>query len=155
MRGCAAPLNASAARFTSCAEVRQSAATLTLPHCAATAFTAAKSPSEAIGNPASMTSTPSSSSFRASCTFSPRFIEQPGDCSPSRNVVSKILTRSFMCGLHDLPGKGGNPKPRTGESQSYNIDEMIMHRDIITLERSVDNLKPEETEWISANYKCF
>jgi hypothetical protein len=42
--------------------------------------------------PASMMSTPSFSSWAATFSFSSRFIEQPGDCSPSRSVVSKINT---------------------------------------------------------------
>ena len=93
-RGRAATPTASHARRMSCSVVRQSAAIVASRHSAATARTAAKSPSEAMGNPASMMSTPSASSARASRIFSARFIEQPGDCSPSRNVVSKIFIRS-------------------------------------------------------------
>jgi len=37
-----------------------------------------------------MTSTFNCSSWRAIATFSSTFIEAPGDCSPSRSVVSKI-----------------------------------------------------------------
>ena len=55
--------------------------------------TASKSPLEAIGNPASMTSTRMSSRILASSSFSSRDIEAPGDCSPSRMVVSKTMTR--------------------------------------------------------------
>ena len=58
-----------------------------------TSCTASKSPFDAIGNPASITSTPSSARSSAMRSFSSRFIEAPGDCSPSRNVVSKIMTR--------------------------------------------------------------
>ena len=57
-------------------------------------LTASKSPSEAIGKPASMMSTPISSSSVAICSFSCRLMVAPGDCSPSRSVVSKIRTRS-------------------------------------------------------------
>ena len=53
---------------------------------------AAKSPSEAIAKPASMMSTPRSSSACAMVSFSCVVIEQPGDCSPSRSVVSKKNT---------------------------------------------------------------
>ena len=60
---------------------------------AAMARTASKSPTEAIGNPASMTSTPSAASARAISSFSAMFMLAPGDCSPSRRVVSKIRTR--------------------------------------------------------------
>ncbi len=59
----------------------------------AMARTASKSPTEAIGNPASMTSTPSAASARATSSFSAMFMLAPGDCSPSRRVVSKIRTR--------------------------------------------------------------
>src|SRR6185295_17493037 len=60
----------------------------------ATAFTLSQSPRDAAGNPASMTSTPRSASARAIRSFSGCAMLQPGDCSPSRSVVSKIITRS-------------------------------------------------------------
>ena len=56
--------------------------------------TASKSPGEEIGNPASMMSTPIASSISATSSFSRSVIAAPGDCSPSRNVVSKIRTCS-------------------------------------------------------------
>ena len=62
--------------------------------------TASKSPSEAIGKPASMISTPIVSSSWAISSFSSMVMEAPGDCSPSRRVVSKIFTRS-RAGLVD------------------------------------------------------
>ena len=55
--------------------------------------TASKSPGEVIGKPASITSTPSRASCWAISTFSCVLSEIPGDCSPSRSVVSKIWTR--------------------------------------------------------------
>ena len=55
--------------------------------------TASKSPGEAIGKPASITSTPSRASCCAISIFSAAFSEMPGDCSPSRRVVSKMWTR--------------------------------------------------------------
>src|SRR5947209_17074658 len=58
------------------------------------ACTDSKSPGEVIGKPASITSTPSRASWWAISSFSCRFREMPGDCSPSRSVVSKISTRS-------------------------------------------------------------
>ena len=61
--------------------------------CFAISDTAAKSPSEAMGNPASITSTPISSSMAAISSFSAWDMVAPGDCSPSRSVVSKITTR--------------------------------------------------------------
>ncbi len=60
----------------------------------AISLTAAKSPSEAMGKPASMMSTPISSRREAISSFSSCVIVAPGDCSPSRSVVSKITTRS-------------------------------------------------------------
>ena len=59
----------------------------------ATRFTDSQSPREAIGKPASMTSTPSSASAFATRSFSGCVMLQPGDCSPSRSVVSKMRTR--------------------------------------------------------------
>ncbi len=59
--------------------------------------TASKSPSEAAGNPASITSIPSFSSWPARRSFSAVFMLAPGLCSPSRRVVSKMITRSSIC----------------------------------------------------------
>ena len=53
-------------------------------------LTELKSPGEEIGKPASIISTPNSSSFKANSTFSVVFNLQPGTCSPSRRVVSKM-----------------------------------------------------------------
>ena len=60
----------------------------------ATARTDSKSPSDACGNPASITSTPRSASACAMRSFCARVIENPGACSPSRSVVSKTRMRS-------------------------------------------------------------
>ena len=60
------------------------------------ALTASKSPGDAIGNPASIISTPSSSKTLAIWIFSSRLIDAPGDCSPSRIVVSNIKTLSLL-----------------------------------------------------------
>src|SRR5687767_11786047 len=67
-----------------------------VPTCLATSRVASKSSSEEIGNPASMTSTLSRASWRAISSFSIVFMENPGDCSPSRSVVSKMITRSMV-----------------------------------------------------------
>jgi len=56
--------------------------------------TASKSPSLLTGKPASMTSTLSRASWRASSIFSRKFIEAPGHYSPSRSVVSKMMILS-------------------------------------------------------------
>ena len=62
----------------------------------ATSRTPSKSPGEDAGNPASITSTPRRSSCSAISAFSCGCSAMPGDCSPSRKVVSKmvILRRS-------------------------------------------------------------
>ena len=82
--------------------------------------TASKSPGEAIGKPASMTSTPKSTRAWAISIFSVRFMLAPGDCSPSRSVVSKITIFRFefvtsdMAGAHLLPERAAIKKPRGG-----------------------------------------
>src|SRR5262245_9936953 len=58
-----------------------------------TCVTAFASAGEAIGNPASMMSTPSASRARAIVTLAGTSMVKPGACSPSRKVVSKITTR--------------------------------------------------------------
>ena len=70
---------------------------------AAMARTASKSPTDAMGNPASMTSTPSAASARAISSFSAMFMLAPGDCSPSRKRGIKDpdpvrLGRRCRCG---------------------------------------------------------
>ena len=67
------------------------------------ASTASKSPGEVIGKPASITSTPSRASCCAISTFSAVLSEIPGDCSPSRRVVSKMWTRFASSGAGTGP----------------------------------------------------
>ena len=78
----------------SCFEVRANPQITGPSTSLAIACTDSKSPGEVIGKPASITSTPSRASWWAISSFSWRFSEIPGDCSPSRRVVSKTLTRS-------------------------------------------------------------
>src|SRR3954453_1850712 len=75
--------------------VRASEATTQSTACE-TARMPSTSPGEEMAKPASMMSTPSRSSWRAISTFSAAFSAMPGDCSPSRNVVSNIRTVSVM-----------------------------------------------------------
>src|SRR5438874_7080151 len=87
-----------------------------VPTCRATSRVASKSSSEEMGKPASMTSTFSRASCRAISSFSIVFIENPGDCSPSRSVVSKMITRSMVAYplvhvLGRLGGDGGRRPP--------------------------------------------
>jgi len=60
---------------------------------------AAQSGDAASLDPASITSTPRRASCRAISNFCSTVKLAPGDCSPSRNVVSKTTTRSGI----DLP----------------------------------------------------
>ena len=60
-------------------------------------------PGEAAAKPASITSTPRSRRARATWSFCSRFMEAPGDCSPSRRVVSKMTMRSDAAWLTLLP----------------------------------------------------
>src|SRR3972149_835929 len=62
----------------------------------ATAFTASKSPGELAGKPASMMSTPRRCSCWGVSILSWMLKATPGDCSPSRRLVSKISTLSDM-----------------------------------------------------------
>ena len=91
MRGFSAWRTASHARSTSLNPVRDSAAIVGPCTPLAMASTASKSPWLAIGNPASMMSTPRRASWSAISSFSPTSREIPGDCSPSRRVVSKMI----------------------------------------------------------------
>ena len=77
----------------SAALARASPAMIGPSTCREISRTASKSPGEAIGNPASITSTPRRASCCAISSFSSVLSEMPGDCSPSRSVVSKINTR--------------------------------------------------------------
>ncbi|OGL62036.1 MAG: hypothetical protein A3J27_05265 [Candidatus Tectomicrobia bacterium RIFCSPLOWO2_12_FULL_69_37] len=74
-------------------EERERPATMSFLTVLATSRTASNSSFDAMGKPASMISTPSFSSWRAIWTFWKRSMLHPGDCSPSRRVVSKIRTR--------------------------------------------------------------
>ena len=62
------------------------------PTASAIVLTARKSSGEAAAKPASMMSTPSRDRVFATSSFSDEVIVAPGDCSPSRRVVSKIRT---------------------------------------------------------------
>src|SRR5450759_2265769 len=99
MRGRLACSRLLAARSTSSVQQRASAATCAQGNSRLTASTAWKSPSLAMEKPASRMSAPSSTSFRAIFSFSGTVMLQPGDCSPSRRVVSKMYTRSLTRAL--------------------------------------------------------
>ena len=113
MRGFSAWRTASQARSTSLSAVRESPA-MTGPRTTfAIASTASKSPWLAIGKPASMMSTPRRASCSAISSFSPTSSEMPGDCSPSRRVVSKIMHPSPCRHLFSLARAFSAVCPRT------------------------------------------
>src|SRR6185503_7466757 len=95
MRFLLAGLMASAQRSMSLKAARDSPQITAFLERVAISWTAAKSPSDAMGKPASMMSTPMSSSSSATAIFSSWVIVAPGHCSPSRKVVSKMTTRSL------------------------------------------------------------
>ena len=91
MRGSAASLTASHAQSMSFVFARASEATEQLLTVRAIVCTDSKSPGDEMAKPASMTSTFRRSRHFATSIFSFRFMLHPGDCSPSRSVVSNIL----------------------------------------------------------------
>src|SRR5918997_911205 len=96
MRGLCDHCTASHARTMSCSWMRARPVILGPLTSEAMRLPDSKSPWEVMGNPASITSTFRRASWRAISTFSSTDKEMPGDCSPSRKVVSKISTRR-MC----------------------------------------------------------
>ncbi|MCY1366164.1 hypothetical protein D9M69_530450 [compost metagenome] len=96
MRARCAPWSASAARAISLSLARASEHTVESLITAAIALTDSKSPLELAAKPASITSTFRRSNWRAMRSFSSLVMEAPGDCSPSRRVVSKMISLSLM-----------------------------------------------------------
>ena len=88
LRGRAAPDRAAQARSMSAGMARARPAMMGRRTAPAMVFTASKSPSEEMGKPASMMSTPRRSSCWARRSFSAGVMLKPGACSPSRSVVS-------------------------------------------------------------------
>ena len=82
---------ASPAAFMSRSNARESEHTIEVFTWSLILLIASKSPGLAAAKPASITSTPSFSSCRASWIFSCAFIDAPGLCSPSLRVVSNII----------------------------------------------------------------
>src|SRR5579863_255791 len=93
---------------------------------------ASKSPFELAAKPASITSTRIRSNCFAMRIFSSFVIDAPGDCSPSRNVVSKIISLSAISGLRGLVhsigykrnsgvcATAGDAKQRTRQTEGEN-----------------------------------
>ena len=96
MRFFGAGETASPALRTSFSTARANEHTVALVMILAIAFTDSKSPGLAAAKPASITSTPSFSNWRAKRSFSSLVMDAPGDCSPSRMVVSNMMTRLFV-----------------------------------------------------------
>src|ERR1022692_1721266 len=117
MRGRSASRTASQAASMSCFEVRASPQMTGPSTSREMACTDSKSPGEVIGKPASMMSTPRRANWWAISSFSCLFKEIPGDCSPSRSVVSKTRTRSrsslegCLYPEGSTPPTGGMPTP--------------------------------------------
>ena len=88
----------------------------------AMAWTASKSPGDAIGKPASMTSTPSRASWCAISSFSAVFSEIPGDCSPSRRVVSKRMTLQSRLQVVEPP-TGGTEAKSAGRARTPSVGQ--------------------------------
>src|SRR6266700_6185351 len=123
-RGAAAGFRASIAAPTSSFLARASAAIGTLRTSCATFRTASRSPRDAIGKPASITSTFRAASCRAKRIFSSVFIEKPGDCSPSRSVVSKMRTTS----IESPPGSSNARQPPCGPIYLYStFDNLALY----------------------------
>src|SRR5215831_10350754 len=110
MRPELAPLIASPARFTSLSLARASEHTVESRTVAATARMASKSPGLEAAKPASITSTRSRSSCLPIRTFSSLVMAAPGLCSPSRIVVSKMMTW-FFTELSVLRNSDGSIRP--------------------------------------------
>ena len=97
MRGRLAHERASAARSMSLSTARVSpTTTASSPASRPISWTERKSPGLEMGKPASMTSTCMRRSCWATMSFSSVFMEAPGDCSPSRRVVSKMSILRVM-----------------------------------------------------------
>src|SRR2546429_251779 len=112
--------SASTPRWMSRSLARHRPATVVSLIMPATACTASKSPFEEAGKPASITSTRMRSSCRAMRSFSSLVMEAPGLCSPSRMVVSNMMSRSFMVPLRIempeiVPRRLLAPRPGTAE----------------------------------------
>src|SRR3984893_11719916 len=94
MRFRSAPASARAASSMSSLRQRASAAITGRRTSRETCATASASAADAMGKPASMMSTPSASRARAIVSLSGTSIVNPGACSPSRRVVSKMTMRA-------------------------------------------------------------
>jgi hypothetical protein len=105
MRGCSAWPMDSAAASMSFSTVRASAAMAVPFTCFAIRRHASNCWGDETGNPASITSTPSRPSCRATSHFCSTLMEAPGDCSPSRRVVSNTKMRSIT----NLPFPAARP----------------------------------------------
>src|SRR5438034_3424745 len=123
-----APFSASPARRTSLSLARASPHTVLSLIALAIAFTAAKSPLDDAGNPASMTSTLSRSSCLAMRIFSSLVIDAPGLCSPSRKVVSKIIKWSDMVSSCKLQETLFLPRIRAGKDTAEKGEGFICAR---------------------------
>ncbi len=108
MRLFSAGSSASAARSMSPLAARASEQMVGPLICLAISLTDRKSPFDAMAKPASMMSTFISANACATRSFSSSVIDAPGDCSPSRRVVSKMMTRlSLALAITVIPDQAG------------------------------------------------
>src|SRR5437867_5380534 len=143
MRQRSAPFRASAARSMS-PEVTRASAAITGPRTlVAISRTASNSPSELIGNPASMMSTFRRASCSAISTFSAFVRAMPGACSPSRSVVSKMRT-TFAVPVATSPGEASliGDHLRLGLQPGHHAAQALAH--VLELRRAGLAAEPEE-----------
>ena len=95
-------------------------------------LTHSKSPFELAAKPASITSTFRRSNWRAMRSFSSRVMEAPGDCSPSRKVVSKMMSLSAMKILQKnqikKPATQNKNGPLLMQTGRWNYGERVRYR---------------------------
>ena len=126
MRNWFAGFSASAARWMSLSFARASEQTVLSLTSEAIVWIASKSPFELAAKPASITSTFIRSSCFAIRIFSSFVIDAPGDCSPSRKVVSKMISLSAMSAssgeILDFEKRWGKLKRNSGVRATAGVE---------------------------------
>jgi hypothetical protein len=97
----------------------------------AISFTASISPSETAAKPASITSTPNSSSRLAMRSLFSGVKDTPGVCSPSRRVVSKTLIFSGKLLNKAIPHFPSHTSPEEKKPPTYKIYDSQIHPKIL------------------------
>src|SRR5512146_338020 len=147
-----AGFNASPARRTSFSLARASPQTVLSVIARAMSCTASKSPFDEAGKPASITSTRSRSSCRAMRSFSSFVIDAPGLCSPSRNVVSKMIKCSAMAS--SVAFESGRDADRRLDRERALRDAAVHRRDDRPQRRGDDvGIEPDTVHALRAGAK--